>query len=293
MLWPKSLKNKIRKDIRLADHTSFRIGGRAKYFFEPEDADALREALIFARESGMRVFILGSGTNILADDSGVDGLVIRLGGRGFCGCVRKGNRIIAGSGLKLSKLVLFSRREGLGGLEFLAGIPGSVGGSLAGNAGAWGKSIAQAVSRAGVLDYRGRLRIISSGAMKFSYRRCSLEKFIVLWAEFKLRHAAEAEVAGRIADYLERRRQSQGDRLPSAGCAFKNPAGKSAGKLIDLCGLKGVKAGQAVVSLKHANFILNSGKAKSGDVLALMGLMRKDVKNKFGITMETEVKIWK
>jgi UDP-N-acetylmuramate dehydrogenase len=293
MLWPKSLSKEIKTKVNLAGHTSFKIGGPAKYFFEPQGLKSLQQALISAGKAGVRVFILGSGSNILASQAGVNGLVIKLSGADFVKCFCQDSCIVAGAGIKLNKLILFSRQKNLSGLEFLAGIPGTLGGALMGNAGAWGNSIGALVKEAGVLDKRGKLKLLKGRQLKFAYRKSGLDKYIIIWARLKLVSAPGKLITARINEFLLRRKQSQGDKLPNAGCIFKNPGRDSAGRLIDLCGLKGKARGKAVISRRHANFILNTGRAKSSDVLSLIGLVRKKVKGKFKIKLEPEIKIWK
>lgn len=293
MLWPKNLNKEIKTGIKLADLTSFKIGGKAKFFFEPKDLESLQEALASAKKAKVKVFILGAGSNILAGDSGVDGMVIKLSGRDFKGLDNQGTCITAGSGLKLNQLILFARAKGLSGLEFLAGIPGTLGGALAGNAGAWGKSIGERVKEVSVLDYNGRPKLLAGRNLRFAYRKSNLNKYVILSAKLKLHAADKDKIAIKIKEYLLRRGKTQGNSLPNAGCVFKNPAKNPAGLLIDACGLKGKRKGGALISSIHANFILNASKAKSSDVLSLMDLMRKKVKERFKINLQPEIKIWR
>lgn len=293
MLWPKDLSKKIKTKIKLASLTSFKIGGPAKFFFEPADIKSLQRGLALAWHNGIKVFILGSGSNVLASDAGVDGLVIRLTAKVFRATHAQGTCIIAGSGLKLSQLILFAQKKGLTGLEFLAGIPGTLGGALAGNAGAWGRGIGELVKQVNVLDYRGILRTINYKELKFAYRESNLDKYIIISATLRLRGADKSLIAQKIKNYLLKRRKNQGDHLPNAGCIFKNPKRSFAGALIDKCGLKGKTKGGASVSRVHANFILNSQQARSADVLSLMDLIEKKVKSKFKIKLKPEIKIWK
>lgn len=293
MLWPKNLNKEIKTGINLAGLTSFKIGGPAKFFFEPKDLKSLRELLASAGSAGVKVFILGAGSNILVSDSGIDGMVIKLSGRNFKGLDNQGSCITAGSGLKLNRLILFAQAKGLSGLEFLAGIPGTLGGALAGNAGAWGSSIGELVKEVSVLDYNGRPKLLAGRELGFAYRKSNLNKYIILSAKLKLHAAGKDKIAFKIKEYLLRRGKTQGDSLPNAGCVFKNPAEKSAGRLIDACGLKGKRKGGASISKVHANFILNSSKAKSSDVLPLMALMRRKVRERFKIDLQPEIKIWR
>jgi UDP-N-acetylmuramate dehydrogenase len=293
MIWPKNLSNKVKHNVNLAGLTSFKIGGPARYFFAPADVLELSQALSCAQKARLHIFVLGSGSNILISDQGVSGLVISLNRQSFKKISHQGSCIIAGSGLKLSQLVSYAASRALGGAEFLAGIPGSVGGSLIGNAGAWGYSIGSLVEQLGVMDYCGKIRVLSAKQLKFGYRQSNLSKYIIIWVKLKLFSADKQTVARQIKKYLAIRKTTQNSRLPSAGCIFKNPPEDSAGRLIDQCGLKGKVKGQAAVCSKHANFILNTKGARFGDVLALMNLMRKKVKVKFKVNLEPEIKIWK
>jgi len=293
MLWPKNLNKKIRTKVKLAHLTSFKIGGAAKFFLEAKNIKELQEALIFAKRVGIPVFILGAGSNILVSDSGLDGLVIKLSGKTFKWIHRKGVCLEAGGALKLNQIILYAKNHGLSGLEFLAGIPGTLAGALAGNAGAWGKSIGAQVKDVRVLGYNGKLKLLKAKELKFAYRKSNLSHCVIISAKLKLRKQDKHRVALNIREYLLGRNKTQANHLPSAGCIFKNPDKYTAGRLIDACGLKGELKGGAVISSAHANFILNKGKAKSKDVLFLMDLMQKKVKARFKVNLEPEIRIWR
>ncbi|MFA5223722.1 MAG: UDP-N-acetylmuramate dehydrogenase [Candidatus Omnitrophota bacterium] len=293
MLWPKSLNKQIKTKVKLARLTSFKVGGEVEFFLEAADITELKNALVFAGRKRLPVFILGAGSNILASSSGLNGLVIKLGGEFFKHVYRDGISLEAGAGIQLNQLILYAKNNALAGLEFLAGIPGTLGGALAGNAGAWGKSIGALVEEVRVLDYRGNPGLFGSKELKFSYRKSNLNKYIVVSARLKLCPADKKTIGLRIREYLLQRNKTQGTKFPNAGCIFKNPAKLSAGKLIDACGLKGSSKGGAVISGVHANFILNKGNADSRDILLLMDLMRKKVREKFKINLEPEIKIWR
>ena len=293
MHWPKSLNNKINQSAKLRDHTTFKIGGLARYFLKASNLRQLQDALIFARKKMIRVFILGSGSNILASDSGVNGLVIKLNSPGFKELRIKGRFIDAGSAMKLNQLILRAKDQGLSGLEFLSGIPGTLGGALMGNAGAWGSEIGELVEEIRVLDYNGKIKLLKKQQLKFSYRKSNLSKYIILSARLKLRLAKKEVIMQTIKQYLKQRGKTQENSLPNAGCIFKNPKNLTAGKLIEECGLKLRRAGQAIISGVHANFILNMAKAKSKDVLSLMELTRKEVKRKFKVELKPEINLWK
>lgn len=262
-------------------------------FAQPCHADELRQLLICAKRYKIPLSVIGAGSNILAQDKELRRIVARLGGDfkkiSFCA-----TRMRCGSGLSLNQAILAGQRRGLGAFEFLAGIPGTIGGALVSNAGAWGRSIGDAVEEVRVMDRAGRIKVLHKKDIKFSYRSSGLEKYIILDAVFRLKITAAAEIKKKIWQYLKQRRAAQDSSGPNAGCVFKNPAGGiSAGRLIDLCGLKGRRIGGAVISLRHANFIINRANARAQDVLALMRLAKNKVKEKFGITLEPEIKIWR
>jgi UDP-N-acetylmuramate dehydrogenase len=285
--------NEIKFNEPLKSHTTFKIGGPAKIFFRPPDLKDLRSVVICAKQANLPVFILGAGSNLLVNDKGVRGVVLKLDSDFFKNAGFKGNCLLAGSGVLLSEIVRQSKNKGLTGAEFLAGIPGTLGGALSMNAGAWEKSIGDLVESADVMDYRGAVKTLDRSRIKFFYRQSSLSKYIILGARLKFTKRNKREIGETIKGYLSRRRQSQDVSFPNAGCVFKNPRRLSAGRLIDECGLKGKRSGNAAISLKHANFILNRGNAKASDVLKLMDLVRRQVKGRFDIDLEPELKVWK
>lgn len=293
MLWPKNLNKKIKTKVKLARLTSFKIGGPAQFYFEPENLQSLRTVLFAAKHAKIKVFILGSGSNLLVGDSGVGGIVVKLTAKVFKQVDKQGNCIIAGSALELSRLIRFAGEKGLSGLEFLTGIPGTLGGALAGNAGAWGKAIGGLVKQVDALDYYGRLKKICRKDLKIAYRSSSLAKFIIISATLRLSPADKNLIKQKVKKYLLSRSKAQSNSFPNAGCVFKNPGKISAGGLIDRCGLKGKIIGGASISEKHANFILNFNQAKADDVLALMSLIKRRVKSKFKVKLNPEIKIWK
>jgi len=276
----------------LKNKTTFKIGGRAKFFCQPKNIADLRSAVNAAKKHKIPIFILGAGSNVLISDKGLIALVIKLGAPYFAGASFDNSSIIAGSSLSLAKLLRETEKFGLSGVEFLAGIPGTVGGALAMNAGAWGRNIGDLVEEAKVMDYNGNIKTLRNNKIKFKYRNSSLAKYIILSARLKLKKKKRETIRENISQNIRRRRDSQDARYPNAGCIFKNPKKDSAGRLIDLCGLKGKRVGDAFISDRHANFIMNRGNAKTADVLRLMDLVRKKVKNKFRITLKPEIKIW-
>ncbi len=273
--------------------TTFGIGGEAEYFFTPKNAAQLAGALQQAKRNGLPVFILGGGSNILIVAKRLSGLVIKLSSPYFKKISSKGKFIYAGSGSPLSKVLKTAWEKSLSGFEFSAGIPGTVGGALAMNAGIPGESIFDLLEAAAVMDYNGKTKIIKKDKIKFAYRKSGLDKYIILSAKFKLKPGQKEKIRQAIKRYLESRRTKQDWKGLSAGCVFKNPQPDlSAGRLIDLCGLKGRRQGGAQISRRHANFIINCANAKASDVLSLMKLASGRVKNKFGVKLEPEIKIW-
>lgn len=301
MNWRSGLKIKIRQGELLRDHTTFRIGGPAKYFIEPEGINDLKLLLNLSKEYKIQLLLLGAGSNILAGDAGIDALVVKLNSAYFKSIKFKDAFVEIGSAALLNHLVFQTQAYGLSGAEFLAGIPGTAGGALVMNAGISerikgrrprAKGIGDIVEAVTVMDYDGNIRTLDRSEIKFEYRRSNLSKYIILSACLKLKSRNKRKIKDKINGYLERRRISHDLSYPSAGCVFKNPSGYSAGELIDLCGLKERRVGDACISGKHANFILNLRSAKAKDVFTLMGLMKKEVEDKFNITLEPEIKIW-
>ena len=290
MNWQKSLRVKRKQLLR--NKTTFKIGGRADYFCEPEDLVGLKLLVGLAKENKVPVFIIGAGSNILIRDKGVRGLLVRLTSPYFKRLSSKPGLIKAGSGVMISQLIQFAKNKSLSGIEFLSGIPGTLGGALAMNAGCWGKSIGNLVKEAEVLDTSGKVRIIKGKQIKFGYRKTNLEDCIILSVLLKLKKSKKSAISRQVNDFILKRLSSQDLTFPNAGCIFKNPKFSSAGRLIDLCGLKGKGVGGAVVSTKHANFILNKGNAKAKDVLGLMDLIKTSVKKRFKVDLEPEIKIW-
>jgi UDP-N-acetylmuramate dehydrogenase len=292
MNWWKNLKGKVSFREPLNKHTTFKIGGPAEIFFEPRDLGDLKLLVIAAKKYNIPIFLIGAGSNILVSDKGIKAVVLKLSSPYFKKISFKNSSLEVGSGLMLNRIVQIAQKRGFTGTEFLAGIPGTVGGALAMNAGAWGKSIGELLQKVRVMDYNGSVKTLTKENIKFTYRRSNLGRFIILSADLKLYQSNKKVVRENINMYISRRRKTQDTTFANAGCIFRNPAGESAGRLIDLCGLKGRRRGKAYISTRHANFILNRGNAFSSDVLSLMDLVRKKVKGKFNITLKPEIKIW-
>lgn len=293
MTWWKSLKGNVRLNEPLKKHTSFKIGGPVKYFVEPKDTFDLQFLLKSVRGLRFKLLVIGAGSNILAVDKCINAVVVKLSSPYFKKITFKDNEINAGSGCLLSQIIKDSKNKGISGFEFFTGIPGTVGGALMMNAGAGGKNIGDLVEEVTVMDYNGKIKRLKRKVIKFAYRSSDLSKYIILSAVFRGSRKRKKDIEAVVRNNLIWRRDNQDLAFPSAGCVFKNPSQEiSAGRLIDLCNLKGKTAGGACVSEKHANFIINKASAKAKDVLRLIKLIQGRVKNKFNIDLQPEVKIW-
>lgn len=281
----------VRCDEPLAKRTTLRVGGPADFYIEPANEDDLSEVLRLCARHAVPFFILGRGSNLLVRDGGVRGVVICLAQPAFSKIEINGGKMYCGAGAKLKNVAVEARRNGLTGVEFLEGIPGSVGGSLRMNAGAMGGQTFDAVESVRLMDFDGHISEMTPEKMQVAYRSCAvLRDHIALAAVFKCSSASREEIEKRMKSFSEKRWDSQ-PAAPSAGCIFKNPAAMPAGKLMDELGLKGARVGGAVVSVEHGNFIINDGKATARDVLELIGILKAKAKAERGIELHTEVEI--
>ncbi len=272
--------------------TTFGIGGAAEYFVRPHDETELRTAIRCCTEDAIPIHILGNGSNVLVPDEGIRGAVIRLDPRGFGKVTVDHDRMLAGASASLPLLLGHAARAGLSGLEPLAGIPGWVGGAMKMNAGGAHGDVGQATQQVKVMDMEGRTFHMQHDELAFRYRRSNLRDQFVLEAQFRLAKADEHLVRSRMRDILSARKASQPMNLRSAGCVFKNPPGTAAGLLIDEAGLKDTRIGGAVISGKHANFIVAGPGAMAKDVRDLIGLVRDKVRKRTGLLLELELEIW-
>lgn len=277
----------------LSSHTSFRIGGPADVMAFPKCAEELCKILEVSALLDINPVILGAGTNVLAPDAGIPGLVICL--RGLDEIKRLDNgRIQVAAGVSMARAATFAANEGLSGLEFAHGIPGSVGGGVYMNAGAYGGEISQVCESVDVIRNGKQMLTLSSKELSFSYRHSALEDSgdIVISAIFRLQKKDPDAIRAHMQDLMERRRASQPLNLPSAGSAFKRPASGYAAALIDEAGLKGYRVGDAAISEKHAGFAVNLGNATAADVRQLLAQVAEIVFERSGIHLEPEVRIW-
>jgi len=284
------IKGRVLFEEPLAGYTSWGIGGPAQVLVFPQGLDDLKKIYQFATQEKIPWLVLGSGTNILVKDEGVAGIVINLS-HGFNKIYTKGNYILAQAGAPLSKVIKAAYEKGLGGLEALAGIPGTLGGAIYMNAGTTCGDMAQVVEEIKILD-QGGIRSLSKLEIGFGYRHTSLpEGSIILEAKLALTPRPKAQIKAQQEHMLAQRKMTQPQGVQSAGCVFKNPAGFVAGQLIEEVGLAGKRIGDAQVSPQHANFIINQGRATAAQVLQLMQLICEQVWAHKGIRLEPEVQI--
>jgi UDP-N-acetylmuramate--L-alanine ligase/UDP-N-acetylenolpyruvoylglucosamine reductase len=286
-----SKKSKVRANEVMAQHTSLRVGGIAEFWVEPWDEQDLARLLGFCHEQGMPITIIGRGTNLLVRDGGIPGVVVQLGSEEFCKVEVDGEQVIARSGARLRSIVNLAKRHELGGLEFLEGIPGSLGGALRMNAGAMGRQIFDVVEWVRYVSLSGDIYDADAKDLPVSYRSCPILVNHIALAAILRGEKTRRPIIEETLRTFERKRWASQPAKPSAGCIFKNPEAIPAGQLIEELGLKGTSVGGARVSDVHANFIVNEGGATAVDVLRLIGLIRERARQERGIELETEVMI--
>lgn len=277
----------------LCAHTTFRIGGAAMYYVIPENREEIWEAVSFAKDRKLPFLTIGRGSNILFADEGYPGIVIEIG-RGMEQIELGENGVVrAQAGVPLSALAGAVARKSLTGFEFAGGIPGTLGGAVAMNAGAYGGEIKDGIVNATVMDEKGTVRILKKEELELGYRTSIIqrEKFIVLEAEFCFKPGKKEEIFSQMKAFNAQRREKQPLEYPSAGSTFKRPDGFFAGKLIQDAGLRGYRVGDAQVSEKHCGFVINRGNATAADVKQLIRDVQQKVMDTFGVLLEPEVKI--
>lgn len=275
----------------MSSHTTFRIGGPADYFAEPDTAEALAGLIKLCRKEQVPYMIVGNGSNLLVGDQGYRGVIISLG-KSWSAIRTEGTRMYAGAGTMLSAAARRALQESLTGLEFAAGIPGTIGGAVFMNAGAYGSDMSAVLTSVTVLTAEGVVETVPAEELELGYRTSCVEKrgYIVLQAEMELQAGEEEAIRLRMEDLAQQRRSKQPLEFPSAGSTFKRPEGYFAGKLIQDAGLRGYQVGGAQVSEKHCGFVINRGKATANDVMQLCRDVQEKVKEEFGVTMEMEVR---
>ena len=277
-------------DEPMKKHTTFKIGGNADVMVFPETAEALRDVIALCKSENARTVILGNGSNVLVDDKGIRGVVVstaRLDNIKVDDC-----KITAGAGAMLSSVASAATNSALCGLEFASGIPGTLGGGIFMNAGAYGGELKDVISSVTFLTEDGQIKTFSNEECKFGYRSSIFQQNggLILSAQFELKCGCKEEITALCGELNQRRRDKQPLNFPSAGSTFKRPEGYFTGKLIEDCNLKGFRIGGAEVSEKHSGFVINTGDATAQDVIDLISHIQKTVKEKFGVDLQTDVK---
>ena len=294
MVKQEELEQKIIFDEPMKKHTSFKIGGTADYFFKATTLEELQNIIKFAKIKELPITIIGNGSNLLVTDKGIRGLVIKIDIKKLK--IEKKDEfavIEVGAGNKLMALATKMKDEELSGLEGLSGIPGSVGGAIVMNAGAYGKEMKDVVLSTTCMDKNGKLYTFSNEEQEFSYRNSIFQKkdYIIIETKLKLEYGKKDEIQKKMEEYFKSRKEKQPIKYPSAGSSFKRQEGIITAKLIDDVGLKGYKIGGAQVSEKHAGFIVNYNNATATDVINLIKYIKEKVYSKYGIKIEEEIKI--
>lgn len=282
-----------REQEPLKAHTTFRIGGPAKYYFVPEKEEEIEEALEFAREKELPFYVIGKGSNMLFSDQGYDGVIIEIG-KGLENIeIREDGTVAAQAGISLAQMASRLAAAGLTGFEFASGIPGTLGGGIAMNAGAYGGEMKDCIRSAKVLTPEGNILVLEKNQLELGYRTSVIQKqeYLVLEGEFAFEHGDVETIQAKMKELNQRRRDKQPLEYPSAGSTFKRPEGYFAGKLIEDAGLRGYRVGDAQVSEKHCGFVVNRGQATAAEVAQLIRDVQDKVMEQFGIMLEPEVRI--
>jgi len=282
----------VKPDEPMKNHTSFKVGGPADILVTPVSVLQLSQAIQLCKNENVPVFIMGNGTNLIVRDKGIRGVVIKIYDN-LNEFTVKDDIITAYAGVLLSKISMAAYENGLTGLEFASGIPGTLGGAVAMNAGAYGGEMKDVIIETEFIDRDGELRVIRDDEHQFGYRTSLIQKHsgIVIRSSMKLKKGSKEEIKAMMEDLAKKRQDKQPLEMPSAGSVFKRPEGYFAGKLIEDCGLRGYRIGGAEVSTKHCGFIINTGDAIAKDILDLIAHIQSTVRMKFGVDMQTEVRI--
>lgn len=282
----------LQREQPMAPHTWLRLGGPAEYLITPRTEQELLDVVQACRRQKLPIHILGAGSNLLVREEGVRGAVIRIVEPLLSGVEVQGNLVTAGGGTLLSHVITEAVRAGLGGMEHLVGIPGTIGGAVVGNSGGRTGDIGQLVSSVRVLTQDGTVAVRRGDELSFAYRRSSIQDLVVLSAVLELHKDDSEELTRRMRKNWILKRSTQPLADQSAGCIFRNPRGLSAGALIEQCGLKGMSVGKARISERHANFIVTEEGATSKDVEQLISRIQKSVAEKFAVELELEIRVW-
>jgi UDP-N-acetylmuramate dehydrogenase len=292
---PQGFQGEARFMELMKNHTSLKIGGPADIFAVPQNIGSLVQLHSILKTSGVPVFPVGGGTNILVKDGGIEGAVISLQSFRRIGVLYRDETtvsVLVEAGSLLPHLVRYTQENGYSGIEGLAGIPGTVGGAICGNSGAFGYEMKDVLVAVEGIDNSGKIKRITAEEMQFGYRRSNIpQDMFIIHAEIKLGIDTKGEVSAKIAQFLAIKRETQPLWERSAGCVFKNPSGMTAGKLIDEAGCKELRVGDVQVSSLHANFFVNKGHAKASDFMRLMTIVCEKVSEKYGVALDPEIKI--
>lgn len=284
-------KNRVWLEEPMAKHTTFRIGGNAKYFVGPDSIEMIQKLVKFCLENDVPYFILGNGSNLLVSDRGYDGVILQLF-KNYDEVTVEGTRIRAQAGALLSKIANQGLQHALTGFEFASGIPGTIGGAVVMNAGAYGGEMSQVIEQVTALDERGEIIVISEEDLEWGYRTSVLQKrsYIVLEVVLRLEYGDKEQIQARMEELKEQRSSKQPLEFPSGGSTFKRPKGNYAGKLIMEAGFRGFQIGGAKVSDKHCGFVINAGNATASDVIELTSRIQEKVNRDTGIQLELEIR---
>ncbi len=287
------LEKIVETNYPMAKHTWYQLGGSADYFIRPANVEQLKQVITRCRENSIPIRVIGFGSNLLIADEGLRAAVIKLDSEDFSKCEFNGQEIQAGAGMELSRLVLTCVQKGLSGMEALTGIPGSVGGAVKMNAGGNFGDIGAVVEAVSLMDNDGNIFEKTKPELVFDYRRTNITANFILGAKLSLVEAEPESIMRTVKEIWIYKKNTQPLNARNSGCVFKNPRAVSAGALIDRAGLKGLRVGNAVVSEKHANFIIAEKDCTSRDVIRLIDIVKEKVKEKFDIELELELEIWK
>ena len=286
-------KDSIKYNEPMKKHTTMKVGGPCDCMVEPSSIEEIQKVLEYVKENNIKYYIMGNGSNLLVKDEGVHALIIKIANK-FSGFEVNGEHIKAYSGCSVPKLSQIAKENSLSGLEFACGIPGSVGGGIRMNAGAYGSEMVNVVEKVGFLDENGNLKEIDGKDAHFTYRHSMFvdnPQYVVVYAIYKLQKGNKDEISKIMEENMNSRKQKQPIEYPNFGSVFKRPEGYFVGKLVDDCGLKGYKIGGAQVSTKHSGFMINAGDATCKDVLDLIEYVKEKVYEKFNVKLQEEVVI--
>jgi UDP-N-acetylmuramate dehydrogenase len=290
---PGNLGGRFIPGALMRPYTTIRVGGPAIGVYYPKDTQDLKRFILLCAKKRISVLPIGGGSNIIITAKGLNNIFLKLSAPYFTGIRLQGDDINCGAGVTVNSLINFAEKHYLSGIEFLAGIPATVGGAVFQNAGIHSRDVSCILKGIECLDLDGKISCLNRGDIDFGYRNSGLQDIVILSARFRCRKAGKRLIRDNIKRHLERRLLTQDYTAPSAGCVFKNPdnTDMGAGEMIDRCNLKGKRIGDAQVSARHANFILNKGHASPEDIVRLILFVKKRVRSVYGVNLETEIRI--